>query len=215
MKTISAVIVFSLALQLYGAEDVKKLIGMLDTAPTPSAFLFAAKKLGELREISIVPKLTARIDKIKDSQKDEDLDLIEEYVGIIAELKDKDSVSYILDLAGSKNARVKRVAFYALGELGDEKVFPNVIKEMLIERDFAMKREALTALSKMGLKELAPIFAKSYFDQDPGVRAAIIAALRRLKEPLTLPMMKEELKYENNDWLKERLGSYTRESVKK
>jgi len=205
MKEIILIILIVLFSTFSYADDKERLKKMFNEAPTFSSWLYAVKGLTELKDKTIIPKVIDKINELKDSKKEEDIDVVEELLGVIAEFKDKSNINFILELMNNNNLRIKRMCVYVIGEIGDLSNVKDIIDFIHDETNYTLRREMIYALGKLGAKELYPILIKLYPDEDPSVRGNIVLSMYNFKKMNLISHLEEELKYEQNTWVKEKL----------
>ncbi|OGF50950.1 MAG: hypothetical protein A2231_06660 [Candidatus Firestonebacteria bacterium RIFOXYA2_FULL_40_8] len=189
------------------AQDKEKLKNMFNNASTDTSFVYAAKSMAETGDKTIIPKIIDKIRGLIDG-KDDNIDTVEELMGGLACFKDKSVISFMYELINMKdlNPRIFRMSVYVLGEIGDSSIFPELIVILQGERNYELRREVVWAFGKVKIKEAAPILAKLYPDEETSVRGVIALSMYNFESPEALSVLQGELKYEKNEWVKEKLN---------
>ena len=107
----------------------------------------------------------------------------------------KTSIPQLVNMLHDNNARVQFHAAMALGKTGNQDAVPHLIS--LLDRnnnqDAYIRHAAIIALTNCALPEQ---LASQYQHESPAVRAALVAALRRLKHPAIKVFLKDP-----NEWV--------------
>ncbi|MEI6846342.1 MAG: HEAT repeat domain-containing protein, partial [Candidatus Firestonebacteria bacterium] len=144
---------------------------------------------------------------LKDNDKAQAVDTIEELVSVLADVKDdsKEVKGLLVKLLDERlDLRLGRIALYALGELKIKGLFREQLGILQDETNYTYRRELIWAFSKGGVKEIEPVLFKFLPDETPSVRGVIALSLFNLKARNFGFQFLEEAKYEQNSWVKEK-----------
>jgi hypothetical protein len=136
---------------------------------------------------SIAPQITPRRglkevtpDSVAKAMKDEDPDIREEAVDVLAEMEDEKSIVDLSSLLlNDKDSEVRQRAAEALGDLEDERAVDSLIKA-LKDKDAAVRETVVDALSQIGGQKVLRPLRDALRDEDEDVREAAAAALEFL-----------------------------------
>ncbi|UCH96466.1 MAG: HEAT repeat domain-containing protein [Candidatus Aminicenantes bacterium] len=110
--------------------------------------------------------------------------------------QNKPQLSLFLELLKSPSASVREHAASALGELGDLRAVPELIKA-LRDEDAVVREHAATALGRLGDKQAVPALIKVLRDEDAVVREHAATALAKLGDKQAVPALIRALRDEN------------------
>ena len=131
------------------------------------------------------------IDELIELLNDKDDFVVEDVVGEL-ELRADESLDPLIDaLTNSRKKQIRLNAATLLGAIGDPKAIPALI-ETLRDNNKLVRREASTALSRMGEPAVEPLI-ETLDDEDWKVRGAAAWALGNLNDERAIPALEKLL----------------------
>ena len=130
------------------------------------------------------------IDELIELLNDKDEFVVQDVVGEL-ELRADESLDPLIDALSSRKKQIRLHAATLLGAINDPKAIPALI-ETLHDNNKLVRREASTALSRMGEPAVEPLI-ETLNDEDWRVRGAAAWALGNLDDERAIPALEKLL----------------------
>ena len=122
----------------------------------------------------------ATLESLVKALEDEDPEVREDAVDLLAELKDERAIVHLTEvLLNDKEEDVRESAAEAMGELGDERAIDPLI-QALGDKDAGVRESAVDALAEVGGKKVISPLMGALSDEDEDVREAAADALKEI-----------------------------------
>lgn len=134
--------------------------------------------------------MESTIEELIELLNDKDDYVVEDVIGQL-ELKGADALEPLMDALSHRKKNVRLHAATLLGVINDEKAIPSLI-ETLKDNNKLVRREASTALSRMGAPAVDPLI-ETLADDDWRVRGTAAWALGNLGDKKAIPELEKLL----------------------
>lgn len=182
-------------------DDLDLRVRGLEVDPVERGFRFLESDNGRLRLEGI--RLLARVARddpealaaIRDMLEDPDHKVRIASIDALGDAGDQDAIPGIAQLLSDAEAGVRREAIFGLLRLGGRNQGHTIVA-MLADPDKSVRAKAVYALGRMKYAQAAEPLLQCLRDADDYVRGEAIAALGQIREPGTLPALRDL--YDNN-----------------
>ncbi|MBM3236339.1 HEAT repeat domain-containing protein [Candidatus Poribacteria bacterium] len=136
----------------------------------------------------------------------------------LGKVGDESALPAILNAAGDSNSTIRRFAVSALADLGDPRAVDALIGA-LNDSDTDIRAAAVTALGKLGDKRAENALIALLDDKvenpagsgEISVRAQVVIALGHLRSHPALPLLKQMMATEANEWMRRYISQAIRD----
>jgi HEAT repeat protein len=111
----------------------------------------------------------------------------------LGKLGDKAAVNHLLLSLDDEDAKVADNVIFALGELGDQKAVPPLIKVLNHSKSDRLRKSAAKALGLLGSKEAVDSLISALNDPDFKVRKSAARSLGQLGDKKAIPALKKAM----------------------
>jgi len=129
-----------------------------------------------------------------------DSDLVFESLVALQKIHDPSAGAGVGFLVRDPDERTQITALETVGVLRSTEAAPDVRYAIQNARDLKVKRGALGALAMLALPEDRALFRQYVMNGDPGLRAAALEGLGRVREPEDTPAIQASYDEANADW---------------
>jgi len=145
-------------------------------------------------------KLRGAVPALLQALRSKDSDLIFESLVALQKIHDPSAGAGVGFLVRDLDDRTQITALETVGVLRSTEAAPDVRYAVANARNLKIKRAALGALAMLALPEDRPIFRQYVINGDPGLRAAALEGLGRVREPEDTPTIQTSYDEANADW---------------
>ena len=119
----------------------------------------------------------------------------------LGKIGDEGAFPVIINAAGDANSTIRRFAISALADLGDSRAIDTLIGA-LDDPEADIRSAAVMALGSFGDERVENVLIALLNDKDTSVRAQAIISLGHLGSIQAVPMLKQIMDNESNEWMR-------------